>query len=1243
MLLLLAGSLLLTALIVHRTYTPDASMRESAKELEYNLHKKEAYIYGSISKKTDLDKFKNIGRNEEGGLRLINQFSTEKGISFVTVKNNAIDFWSGVEVIPRAASRIKEGVSFVKEPNGNGYYEAIKKTDGNFSVIFFIPIKTTYAFQNQYLQNTFAQDLVDEQNIEIADFTDKDIYPVRDVNKVYLFSVKAKPGEVNSRFYYSELTLWLLALMVISIFMQNTCNYLARKGSPFIALALLAAFIICIRSVNLYYHWPDITFKIGIFNPALYSAGPVFPSLGDLCINILCLCWYTSFLYQLRHKLLQFIPDKASAYAILTGSFVLLVITSTALYHLFSDLVIKSDISFDVNNVLNLSIFSVYGLLMLCFSFLIFTLLIEVALSICVQLPLPRRQVLFYLISGLLFCTTVWGLQYRQFTFFYFLWGGIVVTRGYSYYYHQGKLNYRSLAVIILICSVISALSLTGFEKVKEGVTRRMLIKKLETPDDPVADTRFRKIEDKIVTDKVIANFFSADRPDDEHIKNYFQKSYFDGYLSKFDLKIHAFNTTGQPISGDKSYSFDMFSYMVQIGSFKVSDYFYRQTITPGLLDYFAILPISKTDESLGTIVVELAANTLYNTDYFPALLADGGFTADSDFKNYSYAFYSDNVLTSQNGPYVYNLVNDTVKGFKGVINTYTEHNSTLVNGTWYDPIDNYSHLVYKRNEREMIVVSKVEKPIFNIITSLTFFFIIFLAFSVIIILFAWAWTRIKILTITNDRIKWGLRLNFDKMLYKTRIQLSMVSAVVITLILVGAVTYASISTQYQSQQEKMIRDKIIRITNTIENSQDDYINNNNEEMQIALDGLAESYATDLTIFNQNGEVKVTTQPRIYDAGLIASRMDARAFIHLSKLQRSEYINEETIGRLEYKAAYATIRDNNSQNKTIAYLQLPYFSNEVDYRERIGSLLNVMINIYALIFIAIGFFAVIIARQITYPLNFIQQSLSKTIYGQKNEAIKWDRDDEIGALISEYNKMIAALEQSAQKLAQSERESAWREMAKQVAHEIKNPLTPLKLGLQLLEKSWREKDPRFDQKFERFSKSFVEQIESLSSIASEFSAFAKMPDTRMDKFNIFDVLSQAVTIFKQMDNFTIKYNAPEEPFTVFADRDQLLRCFNNLLKNSIEATPANRAGVVDISYETGDKNILFIIKDNGNGIPENMREKIFEPNFTTKSSGTGLGLAFVKNSIENAGGKVWFETKTGQGTTFYLNFPKAAK
>jgi nitrogen fixation/metabolism regulation signal transduction histidine kinase len=466
-----------------------------------------------------------------------------------------------------------------------------------------------------------------------------------------------------------------------------------------------------------------------------------------------------------------------------------------------------------------------------------------------------------------------------------------------------------------------------------------------------------------------------------------------------------------------------------------------------------------------------------------------------------------------------------------------------------------------------------------------------------------------------------------------------MIFAVVATLVAVGFITFFSISTQYQTQQDKTIREKITRIASAFENSNyNKYLSNINEESQVDFNEFANTYAADLTLFDPNGLELINTQPKIYEFGLQARRMNAKAFIYLSKFQKSEFVNEEIIGKLNYKAAYVPVRNS---NQTIAYLQLPYFSNEADYKERIGSLLNIMINVYALIFIAIGLFAVIIARQITAPLSFIQFSLSKTSYGKKNEPIRWDRNDEIGALVKEYNKMIAALENSAQKLAQSERESAWREMAKQVAHEIKNPLTPLKLGLQLLDKSWKDKDPKFDQKFERFSKSFVEQIESLSNIASEFSAFAKMPDTKLEPLNVFDVLSQAVTIFKQMDNVKIVFSNPDNPFIINADRDQLLRCFNNLLKNAIEAAPADRFGIIEINHLVTNKNILLTIKDNGNGIPENLRGKIFEPNFTTKSSGTGLGLAFVKNSIENAGGKVWFETQLGEGTTFYFSLPAA--
>ncbi|GAA4101861.1 HAMP domain-containing sensor histidine kinase [Mucilaginibacter panaciglaebae] len=1235
MLALLSASLLLTAIIVRSTYTPAVNLTQTAKMLESGLHQKEEYINNAIGTRAGLNRFKTIANNYDDGLKCIREFTNDRSIYVVTYKKNQVQYWSDITVIPPNPQYIKDGYSFKKE--ANGYYESIKKSDGDFSVIFLIPVKTNYTVQNQYLQNTFSKDLLKDNNIDIADFTDKDALAVRSVSKTSLFWVKVKSNEINYRFFYFELVLWLLTLLVVCVLVQNICSYLVNKDHLFLSFIFLAAFIIGIRYLNLEFNWPNFTHRLEIFNPHLYSAGKLCPSLGDLGINILLASWLVAYIYRQRFKLIKYTPGKTGGYVLILFCIGALMIVSTLLLHVFYGLVVHSNINFDVNNVLGLSGYSLCGILLLCFSFFIFYLLNEVCQTVCCRLPIPAKQQLIIFLIAIVAATCYYSISRNEFIGFYLLWSLIVIIRGYGYHTRNTRTTTFTFAGILLICSIISSINLNRFEDKKEKQNRKALILKLENPTDSTADRLFKKIERQIVTDPFIISYFRDTVHNNDYLQNRLQKRYFDGYLSKYDFKVHAYNAKEQPISADQNYPLSVYKDMVLYSSLKVSNYFYRENESFGFQNYFGILPVTQTAKNLGSIIVELKSKALQTSNYFPELLADGHLDDKGDFKNYSYAFYSDNKLLSQNGNFVYKLVRTN---YQYPVKTFNYRTSEQKSGVWYRPKVVYSHLIYKPTERNLIVVSKQELSFFYSITSVTFFFVILLLFSVIVFVASWAWLRIKILTITNNKIKWGLRITLDKILYKTRIQFSMVFAVVITLILVGIVTYISISSQYQNQQDKMIRDRIIKITDAFENGLfDKYITHLNEQSQLSFDALAASYSSDLVLFDKRGALLITTQPRIYEYGLISRRMNARAYITLLNEKRSDVENDEWIGSLNYKTVYAPIR--NTKGETIAYLQLPYFSNQADYRERIGSLLNIMIQIYAIIFIAIGLFAVIIARQITNPLNFIQQSLSKTIYGKKNEPIKWDRDDEIGALVKEYNKMIAALEASAARLAQSERESAWREMAKQVAHEIKNPLTPLKLGLQLLEKSWREKDAKFDQKFERFSKSFVEQIESLSQIASEFSAFAKMPDTRMERFDVFEVINQAVTIFKQTDNFTINYQIPEAPFFVVADKDQLLRCFNNLLKNAIEATPPDRPGTLEITYQTDNRQIKIAVKDNGNGIPEGMHEKIFEPNFTTKSSGTGLGLAFVKNSVENAGGKVWFETATGKGTTFFLSLPIA--
>ena len=1235
LLALLFASLLFTASIVQSSYTPVNNLDQTAQILENNLHKKEADVAKVLYDKADYNGLKTLQNDPKRGLDFIKYFTTDRSTWFVTFTNDTLSFWAGIKVIPQKESDIKEGISFVKEPNG--FYEAIKKSEGDFSAIFFIPVKINYQFQNQYLQNKFADDLLKDNNVEIADFTDADIYTIHSsINNAYLFSVKLKHDKVNNRFFYFELIAWLLTFITLCILVHVICQYFVAQGYVSISLITLALFIVTVRFFSLHYHWPGFIYQLGIFSPGIYSANSVYPSFGDFFVNTLFITWFAAFLYSQRNKLLKAAPGKFVSYIIIIVCIVVLLATTTTLLHFFYRLIGHSGISFDVYDVFGLSRLSLIGLFLLCFSFLIFFLLTDSFLAVYSKLSIPDLHKTLLFIVGLI--ATIIIIPWHQgINLCYVLLAVPVFLRGYAYRYNQGKVDPASFIAMIFVFSLITFIRYYDIESIKENNTRVAFIQKLNDPDDAVADHIFKKIENGIIADTVVAKYFN-DSLHYNSLINRFQKFYLDGYLSRYGYKLYEFNTDGAPVTTDKRVPLSKFRDLVTYSSYKVSNYFYRVNQSFGSQNYFAILPLKQQDTTIGTLVVELRSKPSQPQGSFPDLLNDDSTRADKRFNDYSFAFYKDNKLQAKGGTYGYDIINTT---FKGRLNDYTTTTAKVnYNARWYKNLTTYSHLIYEPSEHNLVVVSKEENSLFHSITSLTFFFILLLLFAITVIAIRWLWLRIKILNIYDDHLKWIFKINFDRILYKTRIQFSIISAVVITLLFVGFITFLSLSAQYDEQQENMIRDKISHITASYQNGLlNKYLTNIDDESQVDFDDLANTYSTDLILFDLKGVPLITTQPRIYEDGLQPRRMNSRAFISLSKLHKSEFINQETIGELKYKSVYAPLA--NSKGVTTAYLELPYFSNESDYNARIVSLLNIMINVYALIFIVIGLFAVIIARQITAPLSFMQMSLGKIIYGKKNEPIKWERDDEIGALVNEYNKMIAALETNAQKLAQSERESAWREMAKQVAHEIKNPLTPLKLGLQLLEKSWRDKDPKFDQKFERFSKSFVEQIESLSSIASEFSSFAKMPDTRLERINIFDMPAQAVAIFVHMDNIKINYDYPDSPFYINADRDQLLRCFNNLLKNAIEATQHRNPGIIDIKYVINERHILLSIKDNGDGIPASMREKIFEPNFTTKSSGTGLGLAFVKNSIENANGRVWFETIQGVGTTFYLSLPAA--
>jgi len=284
-----------------------------------------------------------------------------------------------------------------------------------------------------------------------------------------------------------------------------------------------------------------------------------------------------------------------------------------------------------------------------------------------------------------------------------------------------------------------------------------------------------------------------------------------------------------------------------------------------------------------------------------------------------------------------------------------------------------------------------------------------------------------------------------------------------------------------------------------------------------------------------------------------------------------------------------------------------------------------------------------ITNRITRSFTLISDQMKKINLQTGNEEIVWNRKDEIGDLVKEYNTMVRKLDVSVELLAKSEREGAWREMARQVAHEIKNPLTPMKLNLQYLQMAIDKNSADVKNISLYVAQILLEQIEHLSQIASDFSQFAKIGNTRKQIFNVNEVLENCITLFATNDKITIQSTLYPAEIFIDADKTQMNRLFTNLLQNAVQSVPDYRDVILEITSELVDDKIVISIKDNGNGIHSDMKNKIFAPNFTTKTSGTGLGLAMCKGIIETLNGDIWFDTKEGEWTCFYIEIPAAHK
>ena len=461
------------------------------------------------------------------------------------------------------------------------------------------------------------------------------------------------------------------------------------------------------------------------------------------------------------------------------------------------------------------------------------------------------------------------------------------------------------------------------------------------------------------------------------------------------------------------------------------------------------------------------------------------------------------------------------------------------------------------------------------------------------------------------------------------KLQLVMLSLLLLVFAVIAWQTVANVESEYAKYHEM----RLLRKATTI-NSHIEYVLNEADDIaQIDWDHevekISEINRINMILLDESYEVIAFSS----DSNLI-NNIVVPKYLDSSKHCESR-IEHRALNNQDYLASYSKIE----LEEGAIIVEVPYFNSGKDSSSEIKSLITQLVKIYFIFFLVIILIAPFIVNKLLSTLNLVRQKMNKLEIGGKNEKIETYSNDELGALVREYNRMIDELEESANQLKKQERESAWKEIAQQVAHEIKNPLTPMKLSIQHLLRAKDDNPAKFDMMVERVSKTLVEQIDHLAYIASEFSSFARIPAPKFEVLNINLEISQVVELYKEHEGINLSFEG-DESLSANLDKSQFNRVMSNIVKNAIQAVEDVKAPAIKIKAFAEGIHVIIEVKDNGVGIAADVKDNIFTPNFSTKSSGMGIGLAMCKRIIEGFKGEVSFESIINEGTTFYIKLPQ---
>jgi len=1079
-------------------------------------------------------------------------------------------------------------------------------------LVAVVPLSIHYKIQNEYLEPWWNRDVFGRHEVSIFDANAAQGNPVQFGEAIAFKCIipSAQFPAATDAFFTVFFYAIVILLFFVLLYRFFNSLHVAYTGISF--FLLLGSFVL-VRFLMIEFQFPARFISNDIFDPKYFASSELNPSLGDLVLNLVALAALCLFLFRnfyrfgklrttLNTSLTRWFISIFSSLAILFGALFPFVVIQTIYNNSAITLNISESIYFDILRIL--AFLSV--VLSWISSFLFMHVFIRLLMSD------SKARAFMAMLLGVGFFILINELTGQLYS--YSLLTGLVYILLVSGFRLYRSLQYFRYLTFTYFFAAVVFFAGNGLFAVNHFSTNERIVNQLKFANsflidkDDFGEFLLAEATEKIAGDFFIQSRLSGPFTNREAVRQKVRQVFIPGYFNKYTIDIHLYGATGDPLDELDSKNFSSWIADFDDDASRTpyeGIYFFNRPDDESTRKYLAVIPVKRGVSSAGYIVLELLLKRVIPDNVYPGLLVDNRFRQAFGSQTFSNAVWSNNEIQYWSGDFNYSTLNKSLLDDSRLYKKGVE-------------LDGYLHTASRDASGKTVLVSSPAPSLTFKLADFSFLIIMGLSAILVFLLL------IGIIDL----------LRVDRLMLSARIQLILNLAFFIPLIAVSVITLGLTARSNLDQLYADYLAKSRNFTNQLSNIFTEEDAGEGLPGDLNFSQLSKLANLDANLFTPYGKLQFTSQPMIFENQLLSPYINP---IALDRIKRGDrfFIADERVGKLNYFVAYSALLAP-GDGSLIGILGIPFFQSESLLEKMQITVLANILSIFTAIFIVLVIISYWVAKWLTFPLRMITQKLGRISLTQSNQPLEWQSDDEIGLMVREYNQMLSTLSDSKHQLERVQREKAWREIAQQVAHEIKNPLTPMKLMLQQTERL-PDTDPKTLEKIRKAITSILDQVDTLDGIASSFSTFAKMPEPVMRPVELVGLLKRVVHLHDQAAS--VEFKSELQEVEVQTDEQLISRIFSNIILNGLQAAKEDQSVKVKVNLKRSGHTIQLSFADNGTGVQETLKDKIFLPHFSTKQSGSGLGLAIARQGIEQMGGKIYFESTWGKGTVFYIELP----